>query len=170
MLLLVLGEEDWPLFHGLPPINHFLGLSAFPVSLTPPHDSPLVSSRGFDRMPQPNFMTSSVEIPQENTEHWLKGCELPHLMGLGRAGHSGLGVFRVTCAGDSEDILLGKRLGLGFLKSRISREDCSFPQNALASGDFTQRGPRAPLSTLHSGKPLFLFLRKGHPSGLRNMG
>ena len=64
------------------PINRFLGLSAFTVSLSPPHNSLLVSYRGFDRRPQPCFMTTSVEITEENYEHWLKGCELPHLMWL----------------------------------------------------------------------------------------
>lgn len=87
--------------------------------------------------------------------------------------HAGLGVFHVMCTGEFEDILLGKRLGLFvfvlFFNSRISRDDCSFPQSALASGDFIQRGPRVPLSS-----PLLcqtpLSLPKGHLSGKRNTG
>lgn len=40
----------------------------------------------------------------------------PTPRGDGGAGRSGLGVFCVTRAGESEDILLGKRLGLGFFE------------------------------------------------------
>lgn len=86
ILLSVLGKEDGPLnghlFHCLPSHKCFLGLSTCTVSLIPPHDSLLVSYRGFDKMPQPFFMTTFVEIPEEDCEHWQEGCELPHFMWL----------------------------------------------------------------------------------------